>query len=400
MNYANFLSLATRRMKSSLIRELVASTKNIPGLISFAGGFPSPQTFPQKQLAELYREVVLEDGLDVLQYGSSEGDAQLKEQLIKWEDCDISPDEMIVTVGSTNALYCYSRALLDPNEVVLCEAPSFLGSLVTFDALKADVQSVPIDDDGIIIEALEARVKYLRERGRTIKFLYVIPDFQNPAGITYSLDRRRKLISFCLENRIPIAEDNPYSRLRFSGEPLPTLFELDRDEFGASHIVTEFITFSKILGPGMRIAYAKGDRELINKMVSWQQKVNITPDCVSQRVAARFLEKGLMDPHIKDICDFYRPYLAKMLEELEKNMLSGVSWTKPEGGIFLWLTLPEGMDADELFVRAGKNKVSFIPGSKFYPSGQGKANTLRLNFSYSTLEQIGEGIQRLAELLR
>ncbi len=400
MNYANSLSLATRRMKSSLIRELVASTKNIPGLISFAGGFPSPQTFPQKQLAEIYREVILEDGLDVLQYGSSEGDARLKEQLIKWEGCDLSPEEMIVTVGSTNALYCYSRAMLDPNEVVLCEAPSFLGSLVTFDALKADVQSVPIDDDGIIIEALEAKIKYLRERGRTIKFLYVIPDFHNPAGITYSLERRRRLISFCIENRIPIAEDNPYSRLRFSGEPLPTLFELDRDEFGASHFVTEFITFSKILGPGMRIAYAKGDRELINKMVSWQQKVNVTPDCVSQRVAARFLEKGLMDPHIKDICDFYRPYLAKMLQELEKNMPSGVSWTKPEGGIFLWLTLPEAVDADELFVRAGKNKVSFIPGSKFYPSGQGKTNTLRLNFSYSALEQIGEGIQRLAELLR
>ncbi|MFO8144327.1 MAG: PLP-dependent aminotransferase family protein [Candidatus Syntrophosphaera sp.] len=399
MNYANSFSLATRRMKSSLIRELVASTKNIPGLISFAGGFPSPKTFPQKQLAELYREVVLEDGLDILQYGASEGDPLLKEQLLKWEGYDLSPDNMIVTVGSTNALYCYSRALLDPGEVVLCEAPSFLGSLVTFDALKADVQSVPMDNGGIVIDALDARVKRLRERGKNIKFLYVIPDFHNPAGITYTLERRRKLIAFCIENQIPIAEDNPYSRLRFSGEYLPTLFRIAQDEFKGPGIVTEFITFSKILGPGMRIAFAKGDKELINKMVSWQQKVNVTPDCVSQRVAARFLEKGMMDPHIKGICDFYRPYLQKMLDELAKNMPSNVSWTKPEGGIFLWLTLPEGTDADELFIRAGKNKVSFIPGSKFYPPDQGKPNTLRLNFSYSTLDQMETGIRRLAELL-
>ncbi|MBW6514372.1 MAG: PLP-dependent aminotransferase family protein [Candidatus Syntrophosphaera sp.] len=400
MNYPDSFSQVTRRMKSSLIRELVASTKNVPGLISFAGGFPSPKTFPQKQLAELYREVVEQDGLDVLQYGASEGDSQLKQQLINWEGCTLSPDEMVVTVGSTNSLYYYTRAMIDPGDVILCEAPSFLGSLVTFDALQADIHSIPIDTDGILMDALETKVRQLRSQGKKIKFVYVIPDFQNPGGISYSLKRRRELIKFCLDNDIPIAEDNPYSRLRFSGEAVPTLFQIAREEFGGSMIVTEFNSFSKILGPGMRMAYAKGDQDLISRMVSWQQKVNITPDCVSQRVTARFIEKGMLEPHIASICEFYRPYLKKMLDDLARFMPDTVHWTKPQGGIFLWLTLPESVNADELFVQARENKVSFIPGSKFYPSGQEQFNTLRLNFTYSTLEQIETGIQRLAELLK
>jgi 2-aminoadipate transaminase len=399
MNYPSYFSKVTNVMKSSLIRELVASTKNIPDLISFAGGFPSPATFPREQLSGLFSEVVREEGLDVLQYGASEGDNELKRELARWEGYEFNPDEMVTTVGATNAFYYYGRSLIDPGDVILCEAPTFLGSLVAFDALGADCQSVDIDADGIRMDLLREKVQSLRQQGRKIKFIYVIPDFHNPGGITYSIARRRELIAFCLESGIPIVEDNPYSRLRYAGEAVPTLYRLAKEEFGGSKIVTEIVSFSKILGPGMRIAYAKGDRELINKMVSWQQKVNITPDCVAQRVVARFLAKGLMDPHIESIRDFYRPYLNKMLDELAKNMPSSVSWTKPEGGIFLWLTLLEGVNADELFVKASQNKVSFIPGSKFYPAGQEKFNTLRLNFTFSTFEQIEQGIQRLAGLL-
>ncbi len=398
MDYNKSFSHVTGVMKSSLIRELVASTKNIPGLISFAGGFPSPKTFPTQLLGDICKEVVENEGADVLQYGASEGDTLLKKQLQNWEGYELSPDEMVITVGATNALYYYGRTLVNPGDVILCEAPSFLGSLVAFDALQADVQSVPIDCGGIVLSELESRVKQLRAKGRNIKFLYVIPDFHNPGGISYSLERRRELLAFCIVNEIPIVEDNPYSRLRFSGEPLPTLYRLDSTEFH-SGTVTEVVSFSKILGPGMRIAYAKGNADLINKMVSWQQKVNITPDCVAQRVVARFLERGLMDPHIASICEYYRPYLRKMLDELAARMPQNVVWTKPEGGIFLWLTLPGNVNADELFVQASQNKVSFIPGSKFYPSGQECFNTLRLNFTFSTLEQIETGIQRLAELL-
>jgi len=399
MNHSKSFSRVTMGMKSSLIRELVASTKNIPGLISFAGGFPSPKTFPAQQLAEIFREVVKNEGQDVLQYGASEGDSLLKEQLLKWEGLDLSQDEMMISVGATNALYYYGKTLVDPGDVVLCEAPTFLGSLVAFDALEADCQSVPFDDDGILMAEIEAKVRSLRLRGKNIKFIYVIPDFHNPGGISYSLQRRRELIRFCLDNEIPIVEDNPYSRLRYSGEPLPTLFSLARGEFGDTSLVTEIVSFSKILGPGMRVAFAKGDKELIGKMVSWQQKINITPDCVAQRAVARFLEKGLMDPHIASIRAFYTPYLQKMLSDLERYMPESVTWTKPQGGIFLWMTLPENVNADELFHAAAQRQVSFIPGSKFYPQGQERYNKLRLNFSFATPQQIETGIRRLAELL-
>lgn len=399
MKYQDSFSQVTAAMKSSLIRELVASTKNIPDLISFAGGFPSPKTFPREILADLFREVVIEDGLDVLQYGASEGDLPLKRQLLKWEGYDLSPDEMVVTVGSTNALYYFGRTLIDPGDVILCEAPTFLGSLVAFDSLQADVQSVPIDTEGIVMDQLDSKVGSLRSQGKKMKFLYVIPDFQNPGGISYSMERRRELLEYCLRQDIPIVEDNPYSRLRFSGQAMPTLYRLAQGEFGNTGLVTEIVSFSKILGPGMRIAYAKGEKSLIGKMVSWQQKVNITPDCVSQRVVAKFLEQGHMDPHISSVCEIYRPFLQRMLEALERHMPARVSWTKPEGGIFLWLTLPAEVNADDLFVTASQHKVSFIPGSKFYPTGQEQYNTLRLNYTFSSFEQIDTGIKRLAELL-
>lgn len=215
-----------------------------------------------------------------------------------------------------------------------------------------------------------------------------------------SLQRRRELLNYAIEHNLPVLEDNPYSRLRFEGKPLPTLYRLMHQEFTGSDIVTEVVSFSKILGPGMRVAFVKGEASLIQKMESWQQKVNVTPDCVSQRVTARFLADGFMESHLESICEHYKPYLRKMLDCLQAYMPEGVTWTKPQGGIFVWMELPEHLNADELFLAAAEKKVSFIPGSKFYPSGQEKFNTLRLNFTYSSMEMIDTGIQRLGELLR
>ncbi|GAB1468450.1 PLP-dependent aminotransferase family protein [Candidatus Cloacimonadota bacterium] len=397
----NYLSQTTKVMKSSLIRELVATTKNVPGLISFAGGFPSPATFPKDILSKLYGEVVAEEGRDVLQYGSSEGDNFLKSELLKWEGYSgLNQDNMIITVGATNAIYYMTRALIDEGDVILCEAPSFLGSLVAFDALGADVQGIPMDAEGLDLHKMMEKVKQLRENGKKIKFLYTIPDFQNPAGVSMSLARRHELLNYCEAEGILVMEDNPYSRLRFSGEVLPTLFRIAHEEMKNSYLVTEIISFSKILGPGMRVAYAKGDATLINKMVSWQQKVNVCPDCVTERVAAKFLAGGYMNPHIQSICDFYKPYLAKMLDSLSVNMPPYVQWTTPSGGIFIWLWLPEDMNADKLFFQAKEHLVTFIPGSKFYPEGQEKFNCLRLNYTYSSLEQIETGIERLAGLIK
>lgn len=400
MNYGQSFSQITRVMKSSLIRELVAATKNIPGLISFAGGFPAAATFPKELLAKLYEEVVNTQGNEVLQYGASSGDSELIKELIKWEAYDLDPSEILVTIGSTNAIYNYCRSLIDPGDVILVEAPTFLGSLVVFDALKAEVQSIPIDDDGLDLNQLESSVKKLRAAGKNIKFLYTIPDFHNPGGVSMSLKRRRELLAFADKQNLPILEDNPYSRLRFEGEHLPTLFRVMKEEFPGSNIVSETVTFSKILGAGMRMAFIKADKSLISKMESWQQKINVTPDCVSQRVTAKFLADGHMEGHLQMISAYYKPYLDQMLNSLQTHMPDSVKWTKPQGGIFLWMELPEHMNADEVFHQAAAKKVSFIPGSKFYPEGQEKFNTLRLNFSYSSLEQIEEGVKRLGELLK
>ncbi len=395
-----YFSQTTKAMKSSLIRELVAATKNVPDLISFAGGFPNPATFPKETLSKLYAEVVAEEGRDVLQYGASEGDSQLKSELIKWEGySDLSHDNLVMTVGATNAIYYMARTLIDEGDVILCEAPTFLGSLVVFDAIHADVQGIAMDSEGIDLNKLHDKVHQLRESGKKIKFLYTIPDFQNPAGISMSLNRRRELLKFCEAEGILVMEDNPYSRLRFNGEELPTLFKIAHDEMKNNSLVTEIVSFSKILGPGMRVAFAKGEANMISKMVSWQQKVNVTPDCVTERVAAKFFAGGYMEPHIKSICDYYKPYLNTMLESLSATMPNYVQWTKPNGGIFLWLWLPEDINADKLFFKAKDHLVTFIPGSKFYPEGQEKFNCLRLNFTYSTLEQITIGVERLAKLM-
>lgn len=397
----NYFSETTKTMKSSLIRELVAETKNVPGLISFAGGFPSPATFPKDILSELYKEIVAQQGRDVLQYGNSEGDDILKDELLKWENYpNLNRNNMIITVGATNAIYYMTRCLIDPGDVILCEAPTFLGTIVAFEAIGAEVQSIPMDNEGIDLNRMAEKVKQLRDANKNIKFLYTIPDFQNPAGITMSIQRRRDLLNFCEAEEILIMEDNPYSRLRFSGEELPTLYRIAHTEMNNSWLVTEIVSFSKILGPGIRVAYVKSHPELINKMVSWQQKVTISPDCVTERVVAKFIADGYMEPHIKSLCEFYKPYLDKMLTCLETEMPSYVQWTKPKGGIFLWLWLPEDVNADTLFYKAKDHLVTFIPGSKFYPEGQEKFNCMRLNYTYSTFEQIEKGIKHLGELVK
>jgi 2-aminoadipate transaminase len=401
MEYKNSFSEHTRTMKSSLIRELVASIKSVPGLISFAGGFPSAKTFPTQQLAELYKQVIAEEGEDVLQYGASEGDNQLKEQLIKWDGYQhIDNDNLLVTVGATNGIYYYAKSLVNEGDVILCEAPTFLGTLVAFDAMGAEVHGIPMDAEGIDIDSLKKELLSLRSKGKKVKFLYVIPDFQNPSGISMSAQRRKDLVRFALDFDLPLLEDNPYSRLRYTGEHVPTLYRTAFEQFRNPDIVTEIVSFSKILGPGMRLAYAKGDKKLIERMCSWQQKINITPDCVTERVAARFFKQGLMEPHLDMIREFYKPYLETMLDALEKEMPSNVMWTRPEGGIFLWLWLEEKFNADELFEKAREHKVAFIPGSKFFPFGEEQHNCLRLNYSYSSLEQIQEGISRLASLIK
>ncbi len=400
MELKDLYSNSTSTMKSSLIRELVSSTKGIPNLISFAGGFPSPKTFPVDDLANLFKEVIIENGLDILQYGASEGDIQLKKALKHWEDnSELSDNEMLIVTGSTNGIYYFVKTFINPGDVIICEGPSFLGSLVAFEACGAEVVPVNMDEDGLIIEELENTIIRLKNEKKNIKFIYTIPDFQNPTGVTLSYSRRKKLIEVCISHNILILEDDPYGLLRYKGETIASLFDISRNEYQNKYIVTCVKSFSKILGPGLRIAYMMAHEEIINKMSSWLQKVIVSPDCVAERAVAYYINEGKLENHVKDIQEFYKPYLESMLIALEKYMPKEIRWTKPEGGIFLWLDCPEHINTDDLFEVSKNEKVTFIPGSKFYPSNYEKFNSLRLNFSFPSHEQIDEGIKRLGLLL-
>ena len=392
-------SKTTATMKHSFIRQILKVTKGIPGMISFAGGLPSPETFPKNLLADLFSEVIKEEGDEVLQYGASDGDKVFKDIIKNFEEVPyLSDEEIMITVGSTNGIYYFTRTLVDPGDVVVCEAPGFPGSLAAMEACGARMVGVEMDELGMIPEQLEARLKALFDKGKRVKFIYVIPEFQNPTGKTMDLERRRRIIGIAKEFDLPILEDQPYRELRYCGERIITLWELARTEFGDPKRVTIAKSFSKILGPGLRLGFAAGPPEMLGPMVKWAQKTTVSPDCATQRVTARFIESGLMRKHIKKIIDLYRPRRDAMLDALKRYMPDSMGWTVPEGGMFIWVSFEKGVDTDELFDRAIKNQVAFIPGSKFYPAGTEKTNEMRLNFSYCDVDLIQKGIKRLARL--
>lgn len=400
MDWNNYLSKHSATMKQSLIRDLVAQTKGVEGMISLAGGFPAPETFPKIQLAEIFKEIILSDGDDVLQYGSTSGDMRLIKAIIKLGDFNITPDEIMISVGSTNAIYCYARALIDDGDVILSEGPNFLGTGLLFETIGAEVIGIDVKSDGLDLEQMEKIILDCHKQNKKIKFLYTIPEFQNPTGISMTLEKKRKLVKLAIKYNIPILEDNPYGELRFDGEKTDDIYKIAVEEFDRKDLVVLVKSFSKILGPGMRLAYAIGDEEIISKMVSWQQKINVSADNITQRAVAVYIERGLIQPHIESIIKFYRPKKNRMLAALKKYLPQEVTWTIPEGGMFVWVYLPTNLSGDDLFQKAIKNKVAFIPGSKFYPTGSEKYNEIRLNFSYPTEEEIELGIERLGNIIK
>jgi 2-aminoadipate transaminase len=391
---------STMAMKHSFIREILKITKGVPGMISFAGGLPNPKSFPKDILSGLFAQVIREEGDEALQYGASDGDKIFKQVIKEFEEVPyLSDDEIMITVGSTNGIYYFTRTLIDPGDYIICEAPGFPGSLAAMEACGAKMIGIRMDDMGMIPNELRKTLQELLDQRKSVKFVYVIPEFQNPSGRTMDLKRRRAIIEIASEFELPILEDQPYRELRYSGERIITLWELARTEFNDPKIVTIAKSFSKILGPGLRLGFAAGPPEMLGHMVKWAQKVNVSPDCATQRVTARFIEQGYMRNHIEMIIDLYRPRRDAMLNALKDNMPEGITWVVPEGGMFLWVTFPDEIDTDELFDRAVQNHVAFIPGSKFYPQGIVKKNEIRLNFSYPDIEQIQEGIHKLAKLL-
>jgi 2-aminoadipate transaminase len=393
--YAN----RTQRMGSSIIRELLKWTEQ-PDIISFAGGLPAPEVFPVEKFKEACNTVLDEFGAQALQYSTTEGYRPLREMIARHTNrfgVDITPDNILITSGSQQALDFIGRVFINQGDHIVCESPTYLGALQAWNAYGAQYISVPSDENGMIVDELE---KALRVGP---KFIYILPNFQNPAGTTLSLERRRKLVELADRYGVPIIEDDPYGQLRYEGEHLPAVVTLDSQYRGDDGTYTGNViylsTFSKILAPGIRLAWVVAPQEVIRKLVMAKQAADLHTATFNQMVAFEVGKGGFLDEHVKFIRATYKERRDVMLETMEEVFPSGVRWTRPQGGMFLWGILPKGMDAAKVLKVAIEKKVAFVPGGSFHPNGGGE-NTMRLNFSFSSPEVIREGITRLGLLLR
>jgi len=391
-----FYSKNARNMKRSEIRELLKVTRR-PDMISFAGGLPASETFPVKELEDISCQLLREKGATALQYGPTEGEAPLREELARWlshEKASIKAENILITTGSQQGLDIVSKIFLDPNDIVVLELPSYIGGLQTFTSYRAKMIGVPQDNHGMRTDLLEKLLTKLAKRNRKPKFIYVVPDFQNPSGVTMSLERRTILLRLAYKYEVPIVEDSPYRDLRFAGQAVPAIYSLDTE-----NQVIVLGTFSKLLCPGLRLAWIIAPAEWMDKMIVAKQGMDLCSPSYTQLIVADFLKRGLLQAQIERIRKLYAGKCEAMLTALRKYMPKGVRWTEPEGGLFLWVQLPKRMSATELFPKAVENKVAYVIGSAFHCNGKGH-NTMRLNFSYPSEQQIDEGIGRLARMIK
>ncbi|MEA2103708.1 MAG: PLP-dependent aminotransferase family protein [Candidatus Cloacimonadota bacterium] len=396
LDLQNVFSDRAKGMKKSIIRELLKLTAK-PEIISFAGGLPSPQSFPVEEVKEVVNEILINEPEIALQYGSTEGDKVLVDQLIihsKNAGMDITNKNLLVTTSSQQGLDLISKIFINPGDKVIVELPSYVGGLGAFNAYQAKMIGVPQDEDGMSAIILREKLAELKQKGEKPKFIYIVPDFQNPAGMTMTLERRKEILAIASEYKVLVIEDSPYRELRFEGEHVPTMYSLDD-----KGIVLLLGTFSKIFAPGFRIGWIIAHPDIINKLVIAKQSTDLCAPTFSQRIIGRFMEKGYLQKNIKKIIEMYREKRNLIVEYFEKHMPDGVSWTVPEGGLFLLVTMPKGYDSEILFKEAIEQNVAFVIGSAFNCDDSGK-NTMRINFSYATIEQIKEGTKRLAQTIR
>jgi 2-aminoadipate transaminase len=391
----------TQRMKSSAIRELLKLTE-LPDVISFAGGLPAPEVFPVKEFQAACQKVLQEQGARALQYGTTEGYLPLREliaQMTTRQGLKVTADNILVTSGSQQALDLIGKIFIDPGDRILVESPTYLGALQAWSMYGADYVTVPSDDDGIQTDQLEEAFR------AGPKLIYVLPNFQNPTGVTISYERRQRVIDLADQFGVPIVEDDPYGQLRFEGEDIPSIMVMDekthpqQEQQAYNGNVIYLSTFSKTLAPGLRLAWVIAPVEVIRKLVMAKQGADLHTSTFNQIVAYEVARAGFLEQHIQFIRKVYRERRDVMLESLEEHMPAGVRWTHPHGGLFLWVTLPEAINTADIFAQAVEEKVAFVPGASFYPCGGGD-NTMRLNFSNAGPEKINEGIARLGRVVR
>lgn len=382
--------------KRSAIRELLKLTQR-PDIISFAGGLPATESFPVEDLKEVIHEVMENEAAMVLQYGTTEGDPLLRKLILehsKEYGVETNEENLLVTSASQQGLDLVGKVLINRGDTVVVGLPTYLGGLGAFLGHGAKLVGVPLDGDGMIPEKLEETLEKLKQEGTKPKFLYIIPDFQNPAGVTIPNARRRVILELARKYDILILEDSPYRELRFEGEHQDTFYSMD----GTGHVIL-LGTFSKIFVPGFRIGWVLAHKHIIEKMIIMKQGIDVCSSPFNQRIAARFIEKGYLGKSIKKIICLYREKRDIMLDAFEKYMPEGVTWTTPQGGLFLFLHLPEHLDAEMLLAKAIEKKVAYVAGTHFFCDGSGK-HTARINFSYASKEDNVEGVKRLAELFK
>jgi DNA-binding transcriptional MocR family regulator len=384
----------TAGMTASEIRALFAVASR-PEVVSLAGGMPYLSALPLDSLAADVGQMIAADGLTALQYGSAQGTVELREQICEvmaLEGISAHPDDVVVTVGSQMGLDMVTRVFCDPGDVVLAEAPSYVGALGTFSAYQAQVVHVEMDDAGLVPEALRQALVAVRASGRRVKFLYTIPNFQNPAGVTLSVARRAEILEICAQHDVLVVEDNPYGLLGFDGQTYPALRSADPTN------VVYLGSFSKTFAPGLRVGWVLAPHAVREKLVLAAESATLCPPAFTQAVVSRYLSQHDWKGQIKTYREAYRERRDATLAAMEQQLPAGCTWTKPEGGFYVWLTVPEGLDTKAMLPRAVTQRVAYVPGTAFYADSFG-SRQMRLSYCYPTPERIREGVRRLAAVL-
>lgn len=394
MNY-KFSDLSNRIVRSE-IREILKWTRK-PGVISFGGGLPDASLFPIKDITEITVEILEKKGFLALQYGPTQGETEMLKALqahMKAFGEEAALEEICVTSSSQQGLDLMSLLFLNPEAAIVMELPSYLGAIQAFRRCGADMRGITMDQNGMDTDALKKELDKLDKENKKPVFIYVVPDFQNPSGITMSLERRKELIKIAAEREIPVVEDSPYRELSFTGDILPSLWTLS----GGKGVIM-LKTFSKILFPGMRMGWTLAEPQVIEKVIMLKQSVDLCTPSFTQLILAEYMDRGKMKETIRKAIECYKPKREAMLESLEKYMPEGVTWSNPSGGMFLWLTLPERIDTKEIFMTAIEHNVAYVIGRPFHCDNSG-GNTMRLNYSFPSVRQIREGIEQLAKTVK
>jgi 2-aminoadipate transaminase len=396
--YAGLFASRTRVMRSSAMRDLMEITTR-PEVISLAGGLPDTSTFPPESFAAQMTRIAQESAAEALQYGPTEGFERSRRVILEVMEAEgMRPDsaDVIVTTGGQQALDLVAKTLIDPGDVIVAEGPTYPGAVASFCSYEADVRQVPIDADGMQLDALEELLDKLAADGRRPKFIYSVPTFQNPGGVTLSLPRRRRLVELARERELLILEDNPYGLLRYGGEPLPSLYALDGGDY-----VLYAGTFSKILSPGIRIGWLCAPPPVMEKVVLGKQAADLCTSTLTQYFVDEWFRAGRWREYVDDVGRIYRARRDAMVEALERFFPAEAEWSIPDGGLFVWATLPAYIDTTDLLARALRENVAFVPGAAAFTDpeqGAGKSS-MRLNFSAQTEDEIREGVRRIGAVI-